>query len=170
MDWSPRKLVEALGAESKDRRPIMRKVASEASLQALVEAAALTDRPFVRMLICDILGSLADPNCVDSLVVHLGDEDLRVRASAADALGKAIGYTKSVIILDDRRRALIGLLQRLFLEDAREVRSTLVQSIALMGDLTVMPLLQRMSQEDDPMISKQAVWGIEYLRQRATVG
>jgi periplasmic divalent cation tolerance protein len=97
------------------------------------------------------------------LVEALDDDDVTVRADAADALGKVFGYMETPPSAEKRSMALDALLSRWDREESNGVRSTLAQTLALLGDPSVRPVLESALNDDDPRVRGQARWGLEYL-------
>jgi periplasmic divalent cation tolerance protein len=98
----------------------------------------------------------------DVLVEALEDDDVKVRAVAADVLGKVFGYVETPPA-EKRPAALEALLARWDREKSNDVRSTLAQTLALLGDPSVRPVLEAALDDGDPRVRRQASWGLEYL-------
>jgi HEAT repeat protein len=84
----PQEIIAALEAPAEDRRPLMARLREEESPDALAAALAAATTPFTRQLLADLLGFQAAPEGAGALTLALADPELKVRASAADALGK----------------------------------------------------------------------------------
>jgi HEAT repeat protein len=133
-----------------------------ASVAAVSLALARARIPRVRRILCDVLATRKDPAGLDALLAALDDPDAAVRAAAADAIGKVFGYVDSPP-LEHRDRTLAALTSRWRVEEAASVRSTLAQTLALLGDPAVRPLLAAALDDPDRMVRGQSRWGLDYL-------
>jgi periplasmic divalent cation tolerance protein len=100
---------------------------------------------------------------VGLLIAALDEDDLSVRAWAAQVIGKVFGYRKNPPPDEDRRVAVDAVLSRWGREETAEVRSTLVQTLALLGDLRARPVLESALTDSNSMVKNQAAWGLKYL-------
>jgi hypothetical protein len=128
----------------------------------LASALRLAAVPRIRQVICDLLGKKRDPNTLDALVDALSDSSTSVRASAADAIGKVFGYVENPPV-GHRARVVRALLDRWAGEDSDAVRSTLAQTLALVGDQSVRPVLEAALDHPDRQVRGQAAWGLRHL-------
>jgi HEAT repeat protein len=156
------RIVDALERPVSDRRPEMDRLAREADVAGLVSALTVAKRPLTRQLLCDLLGRIGDPAALDALLGALNASEIGVRASAADAIGKLFGYQPGPPI-ERRDETLAALLSRLDDEDSNSVISTIIQTLALLGDPAVRRVLESARGSEDPMVRRQAEWGLEYL-------
>jgi HEAT repeat protein len=164
MKWVPEAVVAELERSTPDRRPVMRMLEREADPRVLAEALATAEHPFTRQLLCDMLGNIRAGVAVDVLLGVLSDDDVEVRAAAADAIGKVFGYTQTPPPAEVRSAAREALLNMWEHEESGSVRSTLTQTLALLGDPSVRAILERALDDSDERVRRQASWGLEYLR------
>ncbi|WP_442932304.1 HEAT repeat domain-containing protein [Micromonospora sp. NBC_01699] len=162
---SANEIVLALSGECSDRRSLMRELVTKAEAPELVQALRQAETPFLRQLICDLLARLRNPVALDTLLECLVDPSSSVRVAAADAIGKIFGYVDSPPT-GQRPKVFAEMVARLAEESAPSVRSTLLQSLALLGDRSVRPVLEAALNESDPRVQKQATWGTGYLESR----
>lgn len=101
------------------------------------------------------------PN-VDLLLEALDDDAAEVRQVAADVLGKVFGYVDHPPA-EKRSAAVSALLARWEREQSDAVRSTLAQTLALLGDPSVRPVLEAALDHADRRVRGQARWGLNYL-------
>lgn len=132
-----------------------------------VIAALRTARdPVSRQVLCDVLGDRKEEDSIPALLERLDDPAVGVRSSAADALGKVFGYVDVPPPPARRREALEALLVRWEVEESDDVRSTLAQTLALLGDPSVRPLLEAAADHPDRRVRGQARWGLDHLARR----
>ena len=95
-------------------------------------------------------------------MVALSDDAESVRAAAADAIGKVFGYVEQP---PAHRRADVtaALLRRWRVEESDAVRSTLAQTLALVGDPSVRAALESAVDHPDRRVRGQAAWGLRHL-------
>jgi HEAT repeat protein len=125
-------------------------------------ALSLAEHPEARRLVCHALGRFRDPGALDSLLVALNDVDPDVRSAAADAIGKIFGYVERPPLFR-RSQVRDSLIARWRIEDSDDVRSTLIQTLALLGDPAVRFVLKSALDADDQRVRGQARWGLSYL-------
>ena len=75
----------------------------------------------------------SDTPDVGLLIEALDEADISVRARAAQVIGKVFGYKESPPPDEDRRAAVDAVLVRWEREETAEVRSTLAETLALLG-------------------------------------
>lgn len=158
-----RQVIADLEVPSADRRPVIRRLVAEAPIAVLLEALDIADNEMTRVLLVDMLGRRRDPASLSSLLGMLTENSVAVRAASADAIGKIFGYVQDPP-LHERGRVRAALVDAWDREGAPEVRSTLAQSLALLGDLRILPLLEAAQHDKDPRVRRQAEWGSEYLK------
>jgi periplasmic divalent cation tolerance protein len=100
---------------------------------------------------------------VGLLIAALAEDDLSVRARAAQVIGKVFGYRKSPPPDRDRRAAVEAVLARWEREETAEVRSTLAQTLALLGDTRARLVLESALTDTNSMVRNQAAWGLRYI-------
>jgi periplasmic divalent cation tolerance protein len=105
----------------------------------------------------------SDTPDVGLLITALDEDDVSVRAWAAQVVGKVFGYRESPPPDGDRRAAVDAVLARWEREDTAEVRATLVQTLALLGDARARPILETALTDSNSMVRNQAAWGLRYL-------
>ncbi|HWH01987.1 MAG TPA: HEAT repeat domain-containing protein [Pilimelia sp.] len=137
-------------------------VEQKASSLALRDAYFMARMPVTRQLICDLIGRQRDSTNLHTLLHALDDCLVGVRASAADAIGKIFGYVDRPP-LDRREEVLARLMVAWHAEKSDDVRSTLVQTLALLGDARVVPLLRELLGDSSARIRTQARWGLRFL-------
>ncbi|MGH3319766.1 MAG: HEAT repeat domain-containing protein [Streptosporangiaceae bacterium] len=161
---SPDRIIGALEEETTDGPARMRRLERRATVANTVVALRTASTPFTRMLLCDLLGNKRARSAIPALIEALDDTDRRVRASAADALGKAFGYVDRPAPRARVDEALRALRTRWELEDDDDVRSTLTQTLALVSDSpAVVPLLRAALVHREEKVRRQAQWGLDYL-------
>jgi|GEM_PF-2621734 len=166
---TPEQIVDELARNTPDRRPTMTRISNEGQpedVAAALGVAATT--PFVRMLLCDLLGQMRAATTIDALLTALSDTDSRVRAAAADAAGKVFGYVDEPLGPATRDRVRQTLEERIAVEDSDAVLSTLMQTAALLGDPSVRPLLESRLDHPDRRVRRQAAWGLDYLARKSS--
>lgn len=167
MVTSPEKIVTILGPElsmkeSADRFRVLQRSATGHDLAA---ALRLATAPRIRQVICDLLGKKRDSVALDALLEALPDSSTFVRASAADAIGKIFGYVEEPPV-QERDRIFAVLLDRWSAEESDAVRSTLTQSLVLVGGRSAQPILDLALKHPDSRVRGQAEWGLRYLSAR----
>jgi periplasmic divalent cation tolerance protein len=105
----------------------------------------------------------SDAPDVGLLIAALDDGDISVRAWAAQVIGKVFGYRERPPSDEDRRAAVDAVLARWEREETAEVRSTLAQTLALLGDPRARPVLETALADSSSMVRNQAAWGLRYL-------
>jgi periplasmic divalent cation tolerance protein len=105
----------------------------------------------------------SDTPDVGLLIAALNEDDISVRARAAQVIGKVFGYRKSPPPAKDRQAAVDAVLARWEREETAEVSSTLAQTLALLGDPRVLPVLESALTDNNSMVRNQAAWGLRYL-------
>lgn len=100
---------------------------------------------------------------VGLLITALDDDDISVRARAAQVVGKVFGYRHSPPPDEDRSAAVDAVLARWGREETAEVRATLAQTLALLGDDRARPILETALTDGNSMVRNQAAWGLRYL-------
>lgn len=145
-----------------DYIPVMDQLEAVVSGRETALALTMARNADTRQSLCDLLGRLRDPDGLDALLVALRDDSVKVRAAAADAIGKVFGYVSDPP-LDRRDHTLEQLIERWRVEASDAVRSTLAQTLALLGDPVVRPLLEAALDAADYRVRGQARWGLGYL-------
>ncbi|HEY2043944.1 MAG TPA: HEAT repeat domain-containing protein [Jatrophihabitans sp.] len=168
MTWTPAQILSTLESPATDRRPVLREIADGASVYAVIETLGMTEVPFTRRLLFDVLGEIRSPQSVQSIVLGLSDLNESVRIAAADALGKIFGYTNTPPTDDLRSIALGAVVSLWTTEQSPAVLSTLAQTMALLGDPAVKPLLQGALGATDRRVRRQAEWGLAHLARAAS--
>ena len=130
---------------------------------SLIGALGRATDPVDRQMLCDLLGFRKAKAAVPALIQCLADPAPGVRSASADALGKAFGYVAEPPAPARRRRALEALLARWRVEESAGVRSTIAQTLGLLGDPSVRPLLETARHDLDPRVRRQAEWALEHL-------
>jgi periplasmic divalent cation tolerance protein len=105
----------------------------------------------------------SDTPDVGLLIAALDEDDASVRARAAQVIGKVFGYRKNPPPHEDRRAAADAVLAQWEQEPTAEVRSTLAQTLALLGDPRARPVLESALADSSSMVRGQAEWGLGYL-------
>jgi periplasmic divalent cation tolerance protein len=105
----------------------------------------------------------SDTPDVGLLIAALDEDDISVRARAAQVIGKLFGYRENPPPDEDRRVAVDAVLARWEREETAEVRSTLAQTLALLGDPRAWPVLETALTDSNSMVRNQAEWGLRYL-------
>jgi YD repeat-containing protein len=108
----------------------------------------------------------SDTPDVGLLIAALDEGDVSVRARSAQVIGKVFGYRESPPPDEERRTAVDAVLARWGREKTAEVRSTLAQTLALLGDPRARPVLETALTDGSPMVRNQAAWGLRYLSVR----
>lgn len=152
------------GEETLDLHDRLHRDASTSNLVGALRAA--TDL-FDRQMLLDLLGFRHAKAAIPDLLAYLSDPEPKVRGAAADALGKAFGYVRVPPPPSRREHALAVLRERWAVEDSDAVRSTLAQTLALLGDPSVRPLLEAVLDHPDRRVRRQAEWGLRYLDRKA---
>jgi HEAT repeat protein len=152
------------GAEDLD---LFDRLLADAPSQSLIGALRRATDPDDRRMLCDLLGFRASKAAVPVLIECLADPVSGVRGSAADALGKAFGYVAGPPPPARRKKeALDALLARWRVEESAGVRSTIAQTLGLVGDPSVRPLLEEARGDADPRVRRQAEWALDYLSRK----
>jgi HEAT repeat protein len=160
---TPETIVSALDEETPDRRPLMWRLERKAPAAALIGALERADRPLTRQLLADLLGFRLVRSAVPVLVGALDDPEVGVRASAVDALGKILGYGPRPAPTGLAGEASAALRRRWAVEESAAVRSVLAASLALTGDPSVRPVLERALDDADEQVRSAAEWALARL-------
>jgi HEAT repeat protein len=136
------------------------------SLSTVIAALRAARDPVSRQVLCDVLGDRKEEPSIPALLERLDDPAPGVRSAAADALGKVFGYVDVPPPAARRREVLDALLVRWEVEGSDDVRSTLAQTLALLGDPSVRPLLEAAADHPDHKVRGQARWGLDHLARR----
>jgi HEAT repeat protein len=153
----PQEIITALEAPAEDRRPLMWQLRDEESPAALAAALAAATTPFTRQLLADLLGFQAAPEGAGALTLALADPDLKVRASAADALGKLYLAHPDA---PGREDAGVALLARFGAEDQLPVKHMLAAALGATRYEPALPALREAAQDQDPGLRDAAGWSL----------
>ena len=162
-------VIHLLERETEDRRPIVDQLRRYVPIRVLAQALRDAERPLTRQLLCDLIGFRAARSAIPELLEALQDHNRSVRASAADAIAKAVGYG-GVQPVPDRliRRVLPTLLRHWETELTPQVRSVLATALGLLGDTSVQPLLQEALGDPHEQVRLAAEWSLGKLRDRSS--
>jgi len=154
-------MIHMLERETADRRPVVDRLRRQAPVRVLAQALRAAEHPLTRQLLCDLIGFRAARSALPELLKALEDDDRGVRASAADAIAKALGYG-GVRPAPDRliRRILPALLTHWEREPTPQVRSVLATTFAFVGDTSVQPLLQAALDDPHEQVRLAAEWSL----------
>ncbi|MBC6456950.1 HEAT repeat domain-containing protein [Actinomadura sp. HBU206391] len=164
----PEAIVSALEEETPDRRPLMWRLEREAPAPALVGALERARRPLTRQLLCDLLGFRLVRSAVPALADALDDPVVGVRASAADALGKIVGYGSRPAPAGLVDAASAAMRDRWAVEESAAVRGVLAFSLALTGDPSVRPVLESALDDPEEQVRSAAESGLARLTVEAS--
>jgi HEAT repeat protein len=153
----PHEIIAALEAPTDDRRPLMAELREAAPAEALAAALAAAGTAHTRQLLADLLGFQAAPAGVAALTGALADPDLRVRASAADALGKVFLAHPDA---PGREPAGAALLARWELEPETPVRHMLAAALGATRHAPALPALRSAAEDPDPGLRDAAGWAL----------
>jgi HEAT repeat protein len=136
-------------------------VALEEQVETEVLVAALESarRPLTRSFLCRALGTRADPAALPALLERLDDEDAKVRATAADSIGK-IGIAL-------RRRGVTPHTEigRALVSHYRPGESPwLVSAVGAVGYADGIDFLEQALAAGDPEVRSAAAWALDELR------
>src|ERR1700748_2240527 len=135
----PQEIIAALEAPAEDRRPLMWQLRDEESPAALAAALAAAPPPLPRQLLADLLGFQAAPEGAGALTLALADPNLKVRAAAADALGKVYLAHPDAPRREDAGAALLARLQA---EDQLPVKHMLAAALGATRYAPALPVLR----------------------------
>jgi HEAT repeat protein len=154
-------IIAALEAPVADRRPVMAALREEAAPDDLAAALRMAGGGHTRQLLADLLGFQAAPAGVPALTAALGDRESRVRAAAADALGKVV-----LAHPEDLQRDAAGaaLLERWQDEPATAVRHMLAAALGASAHRPAIPALEAALQDPDRGVRDSARWALDLLR------
>jgi HEAT repeat protein len=153
----PHAIIAALDAPTADRRPLMAELRDDAPPAALAEALAAAGEPHTRQLLADLLGFQAAPAGVPALTAALADPVLRVRASAADALGKVfLAHPEA----PGREQAGAALLERWQVEPELPVRQVLAAALGATRHAPALPALHAATEDPDRGVRDAAGWAL----------
>lgn len=141
----------------------MRNIERSASVEAVIEALDKTANKRTLVLLCDILAEMKSNSSLPALIRLLQDQDRGVRAAATDAIGKVVGYKDDPPDSKIRGVVLKAILDLWHVERSKEVRSTIIQTLALINDPSVEPILLAALHDAEPLVRGQAVWGLEFM-------
>ncbi|WP_413644196.1 HEAT repeat domain-containing protein [Micromonospora sp. RTP1Z1] len=160
-----------LERETDDRRPVVDRLRRQASVRVLTQALRVAERPLTRHLLCDLIGFRAGRSALTELLEALEDDDRGVRASAADAITKALAYG-GVQPIPDRliRRILPTLLRHWEGEPTPQGRSGLAYALGGLGDPSVIPLLQAALDDPHEQVRRAAEWALGRLGEGSSKG
>jgi HEAT repeat protein len=153
----PQEIIAALEAPAEDRRPLMNRLREDERSESLAAALAAASTPFTRQLLADLLGFQAAPEGAAALTLALADEDLRVRASAADALGKVFLSHPDA---PGREDAGSALLARWEVEPETAVRHMLASALGATRYAPAVPVLQAAAGDPDPGVRDAVAWAL----------
>lgn len=142
------------------------RLVKEAPLGSVTGALRRAADPESRQMLCDVLGDRKEVSAAPALLECLDDPEIGVRAAAAEAVGNVFGYTDAPPSPERRREVLGVLLARWEVEESDAVRSTLAQTLALLGDPAVRPVLEAAVDHPDRRVRGQARWGLDHLTRR----
>jgi HEAT repeat protein len=154
-------IIAALEAPAEDRRPLMYELRREAPAEGLAAALRTAGNPHTRQLLADLLGFQAGPAGAGALTQALGDPEPKVRAAAADALGKVF-----LAHPDDAQREAAGaaLLARWQDETAGPVRHMLAAALGATRHREAIPALEKARDDADAGVRESAAWALARLR------
>jgi len=154
----PHEIIAALEAPAEDRRPLMADLRADAAPQALAEALASARSAHTRQLLADLLGFQAAPAGAAALTAALADDELRVRAAAADALGKVYLAHPDA---PGREAAGAALLERWGVEPETAVRHMLAAALGATRHAPALPALRAAGEDGDRGTREAALWALE---------
>jgi HEAT repeat protein len=125
----------------------------QASIREMCRALAQTTDAHSRQVLCDVLGFRHAKSAVSLLIECLSDPTEKVRASAADALGK-IGDS----------RAGEALMHQFEVENALPVRRMLACVLGAVNYKPAIPHLIQCLQDSDASLRGCAAWALGILR------
>jgi HEAT repeat protein len=153
----PHEIIAALEAPTEDRRPLMAELRESAPPAALAAALAGGAEPHARQLLADLLGFQAAPAGVPALTAALSDPEPRVRASAADALGKVfLAHPEA----PGREDAGAALLARWEAEPETPVRHMLAAALGATRHTPALPALEAAQEDADRGVRDAAAWAL----------
>jgi HEAT repeat protein len=156
----PQEIIAALEAPAEDRRPLMDRLREDEQPERLAAALAAAPTPFTRQLLADLLGFQAAPEGSAALTLALADADLKVRASAADALGKVfLAHPEA----PGREDAGAALLARFGAEPETAVKHMLAAALGATRYEPAAPALQAAAKDPDPGLRDAAEWALSRL-------
>ena len=79
-------ILRSLQRPKRDKRDIVDAIRRRAKVTQIVAALSESDNALTRQILCDVLGSRAEPEAVPALVAALDDGSEGVRAAAADSI------------------------------------------------------------------------------------
>jgi HEAT repeat protein len=153
----PHEIIAALEAPTDDRRPLMASLREDAPPEALASALAAASEPHTRQLLADLLGFQAAPAGAGALIGALPDPEPRVRASAADALGKVFLAHPDA---PGRESAGAALLSRWQAETEPSVRHLLAAALGATRCEQALPALREAERDPDPGLRDAAGWAL----------
>jgi HEAT repeat protein len=126
--------------------------------EVLVAALESAARPQTRSFLCHVLGTRGDAAALLALLEKLDDEDPKVRATAADSIGKiGIALRRAGVT----PHAEIG---RTLVSRYRPGESPwLVSAIGAVGFLDGVDFLEQMLAAEDPEVRAAAAWALDEL-------
>jgi HEAT repeat protein len=154
----PDEIIAALEAPTEDRRPLMADLRDGAAPEALAAALGAAGTAHTRQLLADLLGFQAAPAGVAALPVSLADPEPRVRASAADALGKVFLAHPDT---PGREGAGAALLSRWEVEQQTAVRQLLAASLGATRHAPALPALRAAEDDPDRGLRDAARWALK---------
>ncbi|MET8907617.1 HEAT repeat domain-containing protein [Micromonospora sp. NPDC004551] len=161
LDLTPADVVNALERETPDRRAVVDELRRQAPVRVLAAALKASERPLTRQLLCDLIGFRAARSALPELLEALDDHHRGVRASAADAIAKALAYGGAQPPSSSlTRRVLPTLLAHWEKESTPQVRSILATALASVGDTSVQPLLQAALGDPHEQVRLAAEWSL----------
>ncbi|WP_431931026.1 HEAT repeat domain-containing protein [Micromonospora sp. RP3T] len=161
LDLTAADIIFALEREVPDRRPIIDGIRRRAPVRVLAAALRVSERPLTRQLLCDLIGLRAARSALPELLGALDDHHRGVRASAADAIAKALAYGGTQPASPSlARRVLPALLAHWESEPTPQVRSVLATALGSVGDTSVRPLLQAALDDPHEEVRLAAEWSL----------
>lgn len=165
-ELTPQRVIEELGRTDLDAQESFdrwNRIERETPMRYLIGALRIARTPAARRSLLDLLGFRMARSAIPDIIGFLDDPNRKVRAAAADALGKAFGYPDRPPPPDRMRDGLTALLRRWDLETRDGIRATVLRGLALVGDPSVRPLLVAAQNDPNEMVRGQAHWGLGYL-------
>lgn len=160
------RILALLAAPQPEDEDLYDRLLADAPAASLIEALRRSADPDERRMLADLLGFRKSKAAVPVLIECLTDPAPGVRGAAADALGKAFGYVAEPPPRKRRDEALAALLDLWGREESPGIRSTIAQTLGLLGDPSVRPLLEEARGDADRRVRRQAEWALGHLSRR----
>jgi HEAT repeat protein len=159
---SPDDVVDVLERPTADGRGVMDQLFLEAPTGVLLEALGRASVANTRRALADLLGYRGDPVAAEPLAELIDDPDEGVRAAAADSLGKLF-VADPPPPPDVGRRVGAAMLARFEVEQSMPVLTTLASALGATRYRPAVPALRAARESGEPVLARQAAWGLHWL-------